>query len=377
MAALGRTSHNTVDCQLADDNNVKTAVYWYTMNYHNSQIAEAATILKQRQAEASNKAEVLKAVELKALFDQLKTLPSEERKAFGQELNALRSELQTAAAEAQDETVAKQPIDVTAPFDFNAKEPQLLPAENGSQHPLSREIETLSDIFARMGFVTEGSREIDDQYHMFESLNFPKGHPARDDYDTFMTVERDTDGDPLIAPAHTSTMQNRLLKKYKDNLAQGEPIAVVVPDRVFRNEDLDARHEHTFYQIEGVYVAKNVHAGMLIATLQEFLQEYYAQDLDVRVNPFYFPFTEPSFEFALSCPFCSKKGCNVCSYEGWIELLGCGMIHPNVLKAADIDPNEYTGFAFGCGIDRLVMMKYGIEDVRHFESAKLDFLRQF
>jgi len=142
---------------------------------------------------------------------------------------------------------------------------------------------------------------------------------------------------------------------------------------------LDARHEHTFYQVEGVYVAHRVNVGNLIATLQEFLQEYYGKKLDVRVNPFYFPFTEPSFEFALSCPFCEGKNpdCKVCSGEGWIELLGCGMIHPNVLRAAQIDPNEYTGFAFGCGIDRLVMMKYGIEDVRHFESGKLDFLEQF
>ena len=162
-------------------------------------------------------------------------------------------------------------------------------------------------------------------------------------------------------------------------MANGEAIAAIVPDRVFRNEDLDARHEHTFYQVEGVYVAKGVNIGNLIATLQEFLQEYYGKKLDVRVNPFYFPFTEPSFEFALSCPFCEGKNqdCKVCSGEGWIELLGCGMIHPNVLKAADIDPNEYTGFAFGCGIDHLVMMKYGIEDVRHFESGKLDFLEQF
>ena len=212
-------------------------------------------------------------------------------------------------------------------------------------------------------------------HHKFYQV--PKGHPARDDWDTFMTEETDKDGEPFIAPAHTSTMQNRMLLKYKANLEVGEPIAVAIPDRTFRNEDLDARHEHTFYQVEGIYVAKGVNAGMLIATLQEFLQEYYGKELDVRVNPFYFPFTEPSFEFALSCPFCDKKGCNICSFEGWIELLGCGLIHPNVLKAADIDPNEYTGFAFGCGIDRLVMMKYGIEDVRHFESAKLDFLRQF
>jgi phenylalanyl-tRNA synthetase alpha chain len=230
-----------------------------------------------------------------------------------------------------------------------------------------------------MGFAVEESREIDDQYHMFETLNFPKGHPARDDYDTFMTEETDADGEKLIAPAHTSTMQHRTLEKYKDNLAAGKAIAAIVPDRVFRNEDLDARHEHTFYQVEGVYVARGVNVGNLIATLQEFLQEYYGKKLDVRVNPFYFPFTEPSFEFALSCPFCegNDKSCKVCGGEGWIELLGCGMIHPNVLRAADIDPEVYTGFAFGCGIDRLVMMKYQIEDIRHLESGKLDFLRQF
>jgi phenylalanyl-tRNA synthetase alpha chain len=151
----------------------------------------------------------------------------------------------------------------------------------------------------------------------------------------------------------------------------------VIPGRVFRNEDLDARHEHTFYQLEGVYVDEGINAGHLIATLKTFLEEYFGQDLEVKTQPFYFPFTEPSFEFTISCPFCQKKGCNVCSYTGWIELLGCGMIHPNVLKQGGIDPAKYTGFAWGMGIDRLVMMKYGIEDVRHFESANLKFLRQF
>ena len=265
-------------------------------------------------------------------------------------------------------------------MDVNSPRPELLPSDQGTIHPLMREIERISDIFNRMGYVTEESRELDDQLHMFESLNFPKGHPARDDYDTFMTEETDANGDRLIAPAHTSTMQNRVLRKYRANLDEdGGAVAAIVPDRVFRNEDLDARHEHTFYQVEGVYAAKGVNVGNLIATLQAFLQEYYGMKLDVRVNPFYFPFTEPSFEFALSCPFCKGEdsSCKVCSGEGWIELLGCGMIHPNVLRAADIDPEKYTGFAFGCGIDRLVMMKEAIEDVRHFESGKLDFLKQF
>ena len=325
--------------------------------------------------------EFLRDRRLRELYDQIKSLPPVERGPFGKQINELKQAIEQAIAVRLEELekVDLKPIDVTAPMDMNSPKPELLPSERGTIHPLSAEIERISEIFNRMGFVTEESREIDDQFHMFESLNFPKGHPARDDYDTFMTEETDSNGDRLIAPAHTSTMQNRVLTKYRDNLEKGEAIAAIVPDRVFRNEDLDARHEHTFYQVEGVYVSRRVNVGNLIATLQEFLQEYYGKKLDVRVNPFYFPFTEPSFEFALSCPFCEGKnpGCKVCSGEGWIELLGCGMIHPNVLRAAQIDPNEYTGFAFGCGIDRLVMMKYGIEDVRHFESGKLDFLEQF
>ncbi|OYX36932.1 phenylalanine--tRNA ligase subunit alpha [Candidatus Saccharibacteria bacterium 32-50-10] len=323
-------------------------------------------------------AEVAKAPEFRELYAQIPSLPPEDRGDFGKRVNELKKAVDDAIGQRKAElaTVALPAIDVTAPFDVNSSEPLLLPASQGTLHPLTQEIERVSAIFNRMGFVTEQSREIDDQFHMFETLNFPKGHPARDDYDTFMTVETDQDGDPLIAPAHTSTMQNRVLKKYQDNLAQGEAIAVVVPDRTFRNEDLDARHEHTFYQVEGVYVAKGVHAGMLVATLQKFLEEYYGRSLNVRVNPFYFPFTEPSFEFALECPFC-EDGCSVCSQSKWIELLGCGMIHPNVLAAAGIDSDEFTGFAFGCGIDRLVMMKHNIEDIRHLESAKLNFLRQF
>ena len=344
-------------------------------------ISEVREILLARIAESDAPRGVLRANELRELYAEITALSAGERGAFGREINTLKQELESVITtrEAELESVDLLPIDVTAPMDSNAAIPELLTSDHGSIHPLMREIEYISDIFNRMGYVTEESREIDDQFHMFESLNFPKGHPARDDYDTFMTEETDADGERLIAPAHTSTMQNRVLRKYRENLTRGEAIAAIVPDRVFRNEDLDARHEHTFYQVEGVYVAKGVNVGNLIATLQEFLQAYYGKKLDVRVNPFYFPFTEPSFEFALSCPFCEGKDatCKVCSGEGWIELLGCGLIHPNVLRAADIDPEEYTGFAFGCGIDRLVMMKYGIEDVRHFESGKLDFLEQF
>ncbi|HSX06872.1 MAG TPA: phenylalanine--tRNA ligase subunit alpha [Candidatus Saccharimonadia bacterium] len=350
------------------------------MNYQNPKVQEAAGLLQGRFATLSNKADILKAVELKALYAEIPLLPAEERGSFGKELNMLRAELQALVDTAAETAEALPPIDVTAPFDVNVvvtERPTLLPSEYGSKHPLMSELELVLDIFYRMGFNAVESPEIDDDYHMFGALNFPEGHPARDDYDTFMTTETDANGKPLIAPAHTSTMQNRVLRKYAANLEKGEPIACLIPGRVFRNEDLDARHEHTFYQLEGVYVGKGVHAGMLIATLKTFLQEYYGKELDVKTQPFYFPFTEPSFEFALSCPFCDKRGCNVCSYSGWIELLGCGMIHPNVLREAGVNPEEYTGFAWGCGLDRLVLMKYGIEDIRHFESGKLDFLRQF
>ncbi len=314
---------------------------------------------------------VLRSAELKSLFDQIKTLSPEDRASFGQEINALRQKLEQILSEHQDKSEEKEPIDVTAPMDANAPIPELLPATEGSVHPTMRETAKINEIFSRMGFEVWESRNIDNDYNMFTSLNFPEDHPARDDYDTFITEEG------LIAPAHTSTMQNRIYKARKKDLGVGKPIAAIVTDRVFRNEDLDARHEHTFYQLEGVYVSKDVNVGNLIATLEEFLSSYFGKKVESRVNPFYFPFTEPSFEFSLSCPFCDKKGCSVCSQSGWIELLGCGMIHPNVLKEGGINPEEYRGFAWGLGIERLIMMKYGIEDVRHFQSAKLDFLRQF
>lgn len=352
------------------------------MSYENQKIADVADILKTRFSELNAKSEILKAVELKALYAEITALPAAQRASYGKELNQLKSELAEMVSNSQLITHDTQlpPIDVTAPFDTNlpsSAHPKLLPTQNGSVHPLTEETRIISDIFYRMGFNVSESRQLDDEYHMFSALNFPDDHPARDDYDTFMTIETDKNGKPFIAPAHTSTMQNRLLMKYKPNLDAGRPIAVLVPDRVFRNEDVDARHEHTFYQHEGIYVDNGITAGNLIATLKTFLSEYYGTKLEVRTQPCYFPFTEPSFEFALSCPFCHKQGCNICSQSGWIELLGCGMIHPNVLRMAGIDSEQYTGFAWGGGIDRLVMMKYGIEDVRNFHSGKLDFLRQF
>jgi phenylalanyl-tRNA synthetase alpha chain len=350
------------------------------MSYQNPRIAEIARLLNKRFMDSGQSVDVTKSVELKSLYAEIPTLPIDQRAGFGQEVNAMRADLEKMVNQRISETENLKPIDITAPFDLNAKidgRPRLLSCKSGSIHPLMAELKLHEEIFSRMGFVHMEAREIDDEYHMFSSLNFPAGHPARDDYDTFMTVETDKNGNPFIAPAHVSTMQNRLQQLYKDNLIQGKPIAVIYTGRTFRNEDIDARHEHTFYQVELSYIDRNIHAGMLIATIQSWLSNYYHKDIKVKTQPFYFPFTEPSFEFAASCIFCDGKGCNICSHSGWIELGGCGMIHPNVLKSGGIDPAVYSGFAGGFGLERLVMLKYGIEDIRHFESANLNFLRQF
>ena len=340
------------------------------MSYSNKEVRSAAKVLQQKLEKLEDKRAILKAPELGALYDRIKTLPAGKARAeFGREVNSLKAELEGLIKRSLSIKDRKlQPIDVTAPFDVNVpaeQRPKLLTSDNGSRHPLMTELTAILDIFARMGFVAVESRELDDDYHMFGSLNFPKDHPARDEYDTFVTDEG------LVAPAHTSIMQNRVFK------SMGIPIRAVIPGRCFRNEDVDARHDHTFYQLEGVYVDKGINAGHLIATLKTFFKEYFQKDIKVKTQPFYFPFTEPSFEFTASCPFCDGKGCSICSQTGWIELLGCGMIHPNVLKEGGIDPAKYTGFAWGGGIERLVMIKYGIEDIRHFHSGNLKFLRQF
>lgn len=327
------------------------------MSYKNKKIADVAELLEKRFSKELSKSNLLKSAELKSLYAEIPLLEPSERASFGKEINLLKNNLEKLINTTDDGVKELEPIDVTAPFDINVpeeKKPKLLTRSNGSKHPLMQEIEVVLNIFERMGFEAVESRQIDDDYHMFAALNFPEGHPARDDYDTFMTTEG------LIAPAHTSTMQNRVLRSRKP------PIQMVIPGRVFRNEDLDATHEHTFYQLEGIYVDKGINTGHLIATLKTFLEEYFQEELQVRTQPFYFPFTEPSFEYAIKRPG-----------RDWIEILGCGMIHPNVLREGGIDPKQYTGFAWGFGIDRLVMMKYGIEDVRYFHSGKLDFLRQF
>lgn len=324
--------------------------------------------LLERVASSDAPREVLKATEIRELYGVIGSLPPEERGAFGKQVNELKIAVEAAIEAREDELESAEvmPLDITAPWEANGEKPQLLPTENGTQHPLTKELEAVVDIFTRMGFEAIESRQIDDDHHMFGALNFPKDHPARDGYDTFRTDEG------FIPPAHTSTMQHRILKQGKAKLEAGGAIAAVSYGRVFRNEDVDATHEHTFYQCEGVYVSKDATLGDMLGTLRSFFETYYGQALRIKTQPGYFPFVEPGLEFAIEKPAAigGKPG-------EWLEMLGCGMIHPNVLKEAGIDPAEYRGFAWGGGIERLVMLKYGIEDLRHFESGKLAFLRKF
>lgn len=309
--------------------------------------------------------------ELKAInseYAKIKEIPAEKRAEFGKQINEKKQAIlaQIAEAEAAALETEVESLDITAPCGLNGNMPELLHATDGSQHPLMTELDRVIAIYQSMGFDIVESRQLDDEYHMFDSLNFTKGHPARDGYDTFRTEEG------FIPPAHTSTMQHRVLKAYKHKLDEGEVIAVVVPGRVYRNEDVDATHEHTFYQCEGVYVSKTCTLGDMLGILREFFEKYYGQKLNIKTQPGYFPFTEPSLEFLIEKPKAlGGKG------GDWLEMLGCGMIHPNVLKMAGIDPTKYQGFAWGGGIDRLAMLRHGLGDVRHFESAKLDFLKEF
>ncbi len=344
-------------------------------------ISSAKDALRIELNALDNKEDILKSKTFKTLFDEIKNIPLDQRSLFGKALNDLKAQILEEVDQFKDTNLNDhKDIDVSADLDINQPHDSLIKLEAGvgSAHPVMSEMDNILNIFKSMGFNAIESYEIDDDYHMFESLNFPLDHPARDDFDTFVLSSLDQSKRPLVAAAQTSTMQNRVIKKNADDLVKNnKPIAYVIPGRVFRKEDLDARHEHTFYQIEGIYISKKVTVANLIDTLRQFMSAYFNKEVELKTQPFYFPFTEPSFEFAVSCPFCAKGGCNICSYSSWIELLGCGMIHPNVLKMASLDPMEYTGFAFGIGFMRMIMIKYNIEDIRHFFSGKLDFLRQF
>jgi len=331
-------------------------------------VEEVKRSLLEKIASSDTPRDMLKAPELREMYGVIGSLPPEERGAFGKQINQVKLAVEAAVEARQEllESVDVVALDVTAPWEANTTAPSFLPTQDGTQHPLTTELDVVIDIFTRMGFEALESRQIDDDHHMFGALNFPEDHPARDGYDTFRTEEG------FIPPAHTSTMQHRILKDGKAKLEAGGHIAAVSYGRVFRNEDVDATHEHTFYQCEGVYVSKDATLGQMLGTLRSFFEAYYGQALRIKTQPAYFPFVEPGLEFAI------EKPASIGGKPGeWLEMLGCGMIHPNVLKEAGIDPTEYRGFAWGGGVERLVMLKYGIEDLRHFESAKLAFLRKF
>lgn len=330
-------------------------------------IARVGDELKAEMDQLVDKNQILKSPKLKELLSGIKDRPAAERAEYGQAVNRLRVELEDMVNAEIDKKAdeALEPIDVTAPFDTNVppqNRPRLFGPAEGSLHPITSELTRITDIFTRMGFSVAESRLIDDDYHMFGSLNFPPNHPARDEYDTFMTEEG------FVLPAHTSTMQNRVLK------AGAPPIATVIPGRTFRNEDVDATHEHTFHQVEGIFVDKGVTLGDMLGTLQQFLESYFEETIEFKTQPFYFPFVEPGLEYLIKTPQSLRRGGHT---DDWLEIMGCGMIHPNVLKEGGIDPQEFTGFAWGMGIERLVMLKYGIEDVRHFMSGRLQFLELF
>ena len=305
------------------------------------------------------------------LMKNMKDLSPEEKKTFGQDVNMLKNEATQKIAdriqELRDEEI-KREILSTPEFDLS------IPADmtRGSYHPITLVQRECERIFKTMGFTVEDYSEVVTDYECFESLNIPKHHPARDMQDTYYL-----DNGQLLK-TQTSAAQNAIYKKYKDALINdGVPIKAIFPGRCFRNEATDACHENTFFQMEGVMVDKNISISNLIYFMKTMLSEVFKKDIKVRLRPGFFPFVEPGFELDISCLICGGEGCPSCKHSGWLELCPCGMIHPEVLKDGGIDPEEYTGFAFGLGLTRLAMMKYGIKDIRDLNSGNLKCMSQF
>ena len=306
-----------------------------------------------------------------ALLKGMKDLSVEEKKSFGAKVNELKEETSLAvdkkAEELKEQEIRKEidsmPLfDITAPAD----------TDRGSYHPITLVQRQCEAIFRSMGFAIIDYPEVVTDYECFEALNIPKHHPARDMQDTYYL----TNGQLL--KSHTSAAQNAILKKYGENLKKnGEPIRAIFPGRCFRNEATDACHENTFFQMEGVMVDKDISISNLIYVMKTMLSEVFRKDIKVRLRPGFFPFVEPGFELDISCLICGGDGCPSCKQSGWLELCPCGMIHPNVLSEGGIDPEEYTGFAFGLGLTRLAMMKYGVKDIRNLNSGSLKALSQF
>lgn len=345
----------------------------------NSQLLELKGKLEERLAQIKG-ADDLESVrvaflgkngEITGLLKKMGSLAAEERKSFGQAVNELKGfatqRIAAKTAELRDAEMRRM-LEATPEFDVS------VPAEprHGSYHPITLVQRQCENVFRSMGFTVEDYSEVVTDYECFESLNIPKFHPARDMQDTYYLENGQ------LLKSQTSAAQNAIYRKYRDALVnEGKPIRAIFPGRCFRNESTDACHENTFFQMEGVMVDKNISISNLIFFMKTMLSEVFQKDIKVRLRPGFFPFVEPGFELDISCLICGGEGCPSCKHSGWLELCPCGMIHPNVLREGGIDPDEYTGFAFGLGLTRLAMMKYGIKDIRDLNGANLTDLEQF
>lgn len=333
--------------------------------------AELDELKNPEQIESFRVAVLGKKGELTSILKMMGKLSAEERPVMGQLANDVRAFIEEKITEKAKEIKEKEmqreidsmPIfDISAPSDLS----------RGSYHPITLVQRECERIFKSMGFTVEDYSEVVTDYECFESLNIPKHHPARDMQDTYYLENGQ------LLKSQTSAAQNAIYKKYKDALINdGVPIKAIFPGRCFRNEATDACHENTFFQMEGVMVDKDISISNLIYFMKTMLSEVFRKDIKVRLRPGFFPFVEPGFELDISCLICGGEGCPSCKHSGWLELCPCGMIHPEVLKAGGIDPDEYTGFAFGLGLTRLAMMKYGVKDIRDLNSGSLKSLSQF
>jgi len=330
---------------------------------------EQADVQNKEQLEAFRMRYISKKGLVTELFEGLKNIPQQDRRAVGQELNTLKNIAQnrfqefTTTLENAADSGEETKIDLTLP---------VIPNLQGSLHPLTIVRRRIIEIFERMGFNVSYGPEIETDWYNFSALNFADNHPAREMQDTFFISKSEGDvKDDVLLRTHTSNVQVRLMERQKP------PIRSIMPGRVFRNEAISARAHCVFHQVEGIYVDKNVSFKDLKDTLYHFAKEMFGKDSKIRLRPSYFPFTEPSAEIDVTCLICKGVGCNVCKHTGWVEIAGSGMVDPNVLENCGIDSEEYTGFAFGMGIERITMLKYGINDLRLFTENDVRFLRQF
>ncbi len=303
--------------------------------------------------------------EITQLFEEFRGVSPDQKKEFGQKLNALKN---AAVARIEEMKASLNAIADASSASFDLTKPGDI-MDLGARHPISITREEIISIFRKFGYSVAEGPEIEDDWHVFGALNFPPEHPARDMQDTFFVAP---EGDnPILLRTHTSSVQVRTMEKSE------LPIRVICPGRVFRNEAISARAHCIFHQVEGLYIDKNVSFADLKQAILLFAREMFGPDTQIRMRPSYFPFTEPSAEVDVSCNICHGKGCNICKGTGWLEILGCGMVDPNVLKASGIDPEVYSGFAFGMGIERIAMLKWQVKDLRHYFENDIRFLKEF